>query len=289
MTLIQLIPLAIATSIFLTVFALGLDANLNDATWLFRKPGLFARSIFSMNVLMVIFAIVAAKLFNLDPVVKIAIIALAISPVPPFFPKKQGKVGATDSYAVALLVSAALCSIVLIPGWLEVLGGIFHFEAHLALGKILPIVFVKILIPLAAGMLVHHFAPAFAERAAKPTSVAATILLVLAVVPILFSSFHAMWAMVGNGVLITVTLFALVGITVGELLGGPDPDDRSVLALATSARHPGIAITIAALNFPERKSAVLIVVLFHLIVGGIVAIPYMKWRKSRHPDLDAMK
>jgi BASS family bile acid:Na+ symporter len=236
---------------------------------------------------MVVFAIVAAKLFNLDPAVKIAIIALAISPVPPFFPKKQSKVGATDPYAVALLVAAALCSVVLIPGWLEVLGGIFHFEAHLALDKVLRIVFIKILLPLAAGILVRHFAPAFAQRAAKPTSVTATVLLVLAVLPVLFFSYHAMWAMVGNGVLITVTLFALVGITVGELLGGPDPDDRSVLALATSARHPGIAVTIAALNFPERKSAVLVVVLFHLIVGGIVAIPYMKWRKKRHSKLEA--
>lgn len=287
MAIAQLVPLTIATSIFLTVLALGLAANLKDAVWLFQKPGLLARSILSLNVLMVVLAIVAAKLFNLDPAVKIAIIALAISPVPPFFPKKQSKVGATDSYAVALLVSASLFSVVLIPGWLELLGGIFDFEAHLALDKILLVVFIKILLPLSVGILVHHFAPALAHRVVKPISIAATVLLVIAVLPILFSSYHAIWAMVGNGVLITLMLFALIGIVVGHLLGGPDPDDRSVLALATSARHPGIAITIAALNFPERKSAVFVVVLLHLIVGTIVAIPYMKWRKKSHSGLEA--
>jgi BASS family bile acid:Na+ symporter len=287
MTINQLIPLAIAISIFLTVFALGLGASLEDAIWLFRKPGLLARSIFSMNVLMVGLAIIAAKLFELDPMIETAIIALAISPVPPVFPKKRQKVGATNSYAVALLVSAALGSLVLIPAWLELLGGIFNFETHMGLGKILPIVFLKILLPLFAGILVHRFAPAFAGRAVRPISLAATILLIIGVLPVLFISYRAMWAMVGNGVLVAVILFAVVGITAGHLLGGPDPDNRSVLALATSTRHPGLAITIAALNFPERRGPVLIVVLFHLIVGAIVAIPYIKWRKNRHFALEA--
>lgn len=241
MTLAHLISLVIAISIFLTVFALGLNASLDDALWLFHKPGLLARSIFSMNVLMVVFAIIVAKLFHLNLVIQTAIIALAISPVPPIFPKKQRKVGATDSYAVALVVSAALASVVLIPAWLGFLDSVFSFEANLALGKILTIVFLKILLPLFAGILVHHFAPHFAGRAAKPISLIAMVLLVIGVLPVLFTSYRAMWEMVGNGVLVDVALFAVVGIAAGHLLGGPNPDDRSVLALATSARHPGLA------------------------------------------------
>jgi BASS family bile acid:Na+ symporter len=287
MTIIQLIQLAIAISIFLTVFALGLNAGLQDAMWLFRKPGLLARSIFSMNVLLVVLAITAAKFLDFDRALATAIIALALSPVPPVFPKKRRKVGATDSYAVALVVSAALVSIVLIPAWLELLGGIFNFEAHLALDKILAIVFFKILLPLFAGILVHRIAPGFAARAVRPISLVAMVLLVIGVLPVLFTSYRGILAMVGNGVLVAVVLFAVVGLTAGHLLGGPDPDDRSVLALATSARHPGLAIAVAVLNFPDRKAAVMIVVLLHLIVGAIVAIPYMKWRKSRHPNLDA--
>lgn len=287
MTITQLIPLAIAISIFLTVFALGLNASLEDALWLFRRPGLLARSLFSMNVLMVVLAILGAKLFNLDLAVAIAIISLAVSPVPPVFPKKQKKVGATDSYGVALVVSASLASLVLIPLWIESLSHIFGFEAHLDLGKILSIVLLKILLPLFAGIVVHQFAPQFADRIAKPLSLVALVILVIGVIPILFVSYHAMWAMVGNGVLAAVVLFAVIGLTAGHLLGGPNSDDRSVLALATSARHPGLALTIAVMNFPEQKKAVLIVLLFHLIVGAIVAIPYVQWRKRQHADLDA--
>ena len=285
MTAAQLISLAIVISICLTVFALGLNSYLKDAIWLFRKPGLLARSLFSMNGFMVILTVTVAKLVNLDPALRIAIIALALSPVPPIFPKNQQKVGATNSFAISLVVCAALASIVLIPMWSELLGGIFHFEAHLGLGKIIPIVLLRILLPLFAGILIHRLAPRFADRAVRPISLVAMVLLVIAVIPALFVSYRAMWAMIGNGVLITVTLFTVVGLTAGHLLGGPNPDNRSVLALATSTRHPGLAITIAALNFPERKSAVLIVVLFHLIVGSIVAIPYVKWRKSLHARL----
>jgi BASS family bile acid:Na+ symporter len=234
---------------------------------------------------LVLLAIAAAKLFHLNPAVATAIIALAISPVPPFFPKKQNKVGATDSYAIALLVAASIFAVVLIPAWLGLLGAIFGFEANLALSKILKVVFVKILLPLTIGVLVHRLAPQLANRCVRPVSLVATALLVIGALPILFVSSKAMWEMTGNGVLVTVTLFASIGLLIGHLLGGPDPDDRSVLALATSTRHPGIAIAISALNFPDRKGAVLIVVLFHLIIGTIVAVPYMKWRKKLHANV----
>jgi bile acid:Na+ symporter, BASS family len=74
----------------------------------------------------------------------------------------------------------------------------------------------------------------------------------------------------------------LIGLAAGHLLGGPDPGDRTVLALATCTRHPGIAMAIAALNFPEQKTAVMAMGLLHMIIGGIVAIPYTVWSKRSH-------
>ena len=50
MTLARLIPLAAHVSLFLIVFALGLATRGGEATYLFRRPGLLARSITAMNV-----------------------------------------------------------------------------------------------------------------------------------------------------------------------------------------------------------------------------------------------
>jgi BASS family bile acid:Na+ symporter len=52
-----------------------------------------------------------------------------------------------------------------------------------------------------------------------------------------------------------------------------------VLALATSARHPAIAMTIGNLNFPDQKPVILVIVLLHVIVGFVLGIPYLVWRE----------
>lgn len=287
MTIAQLIQITLIASIFLTVFTLGLDAGWEDAMWLFRRPGLLVRSVLSMNVLMVLFAVEIVRLFDVAPAIKIALIALAISPVPPIFPKKTRGCSGTNSYAIGLVVAAALFAIVLIPTWLEILGHHYGFVVDVGLRKVVPTIFISILIPLFLGIVIHKFAPAFAARAFKPLAIVAMVLLVVAVLPVLFTEAPAMWAELGNGVLWMLLLFAVVGLIVGHFLGGPEPDDRTVLALATSARHPGIALAIASLNFPGQKAEVMVVILYHLLVGAIVAIPYSKWRAKQHAKLVA--
>jgi bile acid:Na+ symporter, BASS family len=285
MTIAQLIQVTLIASIFLMVFTLGLDAGWEDAIWLFRRPGLLVRSILSMNVVMVLFAVEIVRLFDVAPAIKIALVALALSPVPPIFPKKMSKSGGTDAYAIGLVVAASLFAVILIPCWLLILGNHYGFEADLGLRRIVPTILISILIPLFLGIAIGKFAPTFAAGAVKPVSVVAMVLLVAGLIPVFFTAAADMWAELGNGVIWELVLFSVVGIIVGHLLGGPDPDDRCVLALATSARHPGIALAIASLNFPEHKKEVMVVVLYHLLVGAIVAIPYVRWRAKRRAEL----
>src|SRR5438067_3724480 len=115
MTLAQMIPLAINVSMFVIVFVLGLNATLEDATYLFRRPGLLFRSILSMNIVMLALAVTIALVFDLAPAINIALVGLAASPVPPALPGKQTKAGGSESYAIGLLVAAAVVAIVLVP------------------------------------------------------------------------------------------------------------------------------------------------------------------------------
>jgi BASS family bile acid:Na+ symporter len=62
------------------------------------------------------------------------------------------------------------------------------------------------------------------------------------------------------------------------MLGGPDPRDRVVLALATATRHPGIALAIGTTNFPEQK-AVLPTILLYVLLVAILTFPYVLWRE----------
>jgi BASS family bile acid:Na+ symporter len=86
-----------------------------------------------------------------------------------------------------------------------------------------------------------------------------------------------MWALVGNGTLVAIAAFVVLGLAIGHVLGGPNPHDRSVLALATASRHPAIALTIAQTNFPNQP--VVPAILIYLILGVVLGIPYIKWRQ----------
>jgi BASS family bile acid:Na+ symporter len=97
----------------------------------------------------------------------------------------------------------------------------------------------------------------------------------------LFTAWLAMVSLVGNGTIVAIVAFSLVGLVVGHLLGGPDSDDCAVLALATASRHPGVALAIASANFPGEK-VVPAAVLLYLIVSAIVSIPYLTWRRRPH-------
>ena len=136
------------------------------------------------------------------------------------------------------------------------------------------------LLPVLAGMTVRHLAPAFARRIDKPLSIVATVVLVLACIPILVKQWPEMGRLVGNYSVVAMAAFALVGMAVGHWLGGPDPDERSVLALATAARHPAVALAIAHNAFD--KTGVMAAVLMVLLVGSVVAIPYVKWSRRHH-------
>ncbi|RUM95754.1 Na+-dependent transporter [Pseudaminobacter arsenicus] len=281
MTLAQLIPFAINASMFLIVFALGLAATFQDATYLLRRPSLLLRSILSMNIVMLAVAFAIVVLIDPQPVVKIALIALAVSPVPPVLPAKQEKAGGSESYTIGLLVATALVAIILVPTVIELLGMSTGRDIHQPPANVGGVVLISVIVPLIAGVLVRYFAPALATRIAHPISVAATALLAVAVVPVLVTAWPALWALVGNGMVVALAVFTLIGIAVGHLLGGPHPEDRTVLALASGTRHPGVAIAIASLNFPEEKAA-LVVMLSHLIIGAIVSVPYVKWRTHTH-------
>jgi BASS family bile acid:Na+ symporter len=281
MDLATLIPLALKTSIVFIVFGLALNASLDDALYLFRRPRELFRSLLSMNVIMPLFAAAIAAIFGLHPAVKIALLVLAVSPVPPILPKKEIKAGGGSSYAFGLLVAAALLAIVLVPISVELMGRAFARTMHIAPATVAQLVLITVLIPLAAGIAVRHFAPAFAERIAKPVSLAAVVLLVVSVLPILFTAWPAITSLIGNGTILAIAAFVVVGLAAGHLLGGPDPEDRTVLALSTASRHPGVAMAIVSANFPGQK-LMLAAVLLYLIVNAVVSLPYLNWRKRQH-------
>jgi len=269
MNLQATILLVLKLSIVLSVFALGLRATIADAMFLFKRPRQLLRAFLSMNVLMPLVALILVLTFDLNPAVKIALVALSVSPVPPIFPKKAVKVGGKDDYAIGLLVAAGILAIAVIPVAMVVFEKISGVPFSMPASSVAILVIKTVLAPLLAGIAVRASAPSLAESAANPVGILASVLLVLSVLPVIFGSIRTILSLIGDGTLLAFTAFALVGYLIGHFLGGPDPESRSTLALATEARHPAIAVAIAHTNFPQQKLAVPAIVLY-LIVSAVV-------------------
>jgi bile acid:Na+ symporter, BASS family len=147
------------------------------------------------------------------------------------------------------------------------------------LANVARIVVLSVLAPLAIGMAVRRVVPAFAERIATPVSLVGTVLLVAGALVVLVSAWPAIVSLIGNGTILAIAAFTLIGLVVGHLLGGAYPEDRTVLALSSASRHPGVAMAIAAANVPGQKLVGAAVVLY-LLLSAVVSIPYLIW--SRH-------
>jgi bile acid:Na+ symporter, BASS family len=280
MSAAALLPLVLKISLALLVFALGLAATLQDVTYLFRRPRELLRAILAIFVVMPLVAVLLAKWFVFEPAVRIGLIALALSPLPPVFPRKALKQGGRVSFTCGLLVSATLLSVLVIPLGLEIIQATFGIPLQMRSGSVLVLGFWGLLLPLGVGLLIHRLAPGFAARAAGPISTVAFVVLMLCVIPILIRVWPAMVSLIGNGTILVMVVFVLVGLAVGHFLGGPDREDRTVLALSTATRHPAIAIAIAQANFPDQKLAPAAILLY-VLVSVIAAAPYLRARRRR--------
>ena len=280
MSLQTLILFVLKASILLNVFAIGLKAGVHDATYMFCRPRKLAKALLAMNILMPLFAVAFVLAFHLKHAVEVALVALAVSPVPPILPRKLRKAGATESDTIGLLVAVGILAIVFVPAAMEILERVFHVPLRMTFASVAALIFITIILPLALGIAVHTLAPVAADRLVNPIAKIASIALLLSAVVILFSGAPAIWELTGNGTLVAIAAFVLVGLLIGHFVGGPKPENRTGLALATASRHPGIAIALAVANFPEGKLAISAVLLY-LLVNALVSIPYHIWTKRQ--------
>jgi bile acid:Na+ symporter, BASS family len=279
MSTAHLVRVVMVLSILLIVFGSALRCTPRAVTSLFRNPSLLLRSLLAMNVLLPLFAALMVAQFALRPAVGIALVALAVSPVPPFLPRKQLALVADEEYVFGLLGTSSLLAIVLAPLTVALIGVLSTRQLSIAPSAIGKIVALTVLAPFLLGVFVRRMMPAFAERASPLADKIGALLLVVAMVPLIVKVWSAMMSLIGNGTGLAIIAFTGLGLAIGHLLGGPDSDHRTVLALATATRHPGVALTIATGNFPDEK-LVAPALMLYLLIGAIVSAPYVRWRRN---------
>lgn len=284
MDLATIIPICLKASIALAVLGLGLRATVGEATSLLRAPSQLGRAAAAMLIVVPVFAMFVARALELQPAVAIALVALALSPVPPIWPGKALRAGGQQTYTIGLLVAVTVLSIVVAPAVLGVRARALSLPVRPAAAAVAAVALTTVLLPLFAGIGIRRLAPRAAAAAAGPISTFAMVLLVLSALPVVIQLWPVMTSLLGDGTLLAMVAVALVALAAGHVLGGPSDEDRTVLALACASRHPGIAVTIAALAAPVERLALPAVVLY-LLVSSVVGALYVAWRKRRRHEV----
>jgi BASS family bile acid:Na+ symporter len=124
-------------------------------------------------------------------------------------------------------------------------------------------------------MLVRELLPSAVERIARVVTMVAKILLPLGALLLLAGTWRMILGAIGGGAVVVMVMFVVIGLVVGDLFGRPVREHSVVLGLSTACRHPAIALSIAAANFPKEHFAGTI--LLYLLVNAIVGMLYLKW------------
>jgi len=268
--------LVLKLSVVALIFAIGLGSTPADLVYLWRRPRQLARSLLAMYVVVPVAALLMARTLPLPVAVKTAILVLAISAGAPLLPRKLMKLG-REGYVFSLVVTSSLLAVVAVPAWLRILGTLFGREAELDPGAVALVIAKSFLAPLVLGMLLRWPLSSVAERLSQWLLGAAGATLTAAGLALLVLHGGALVA-VGVVPLLALAATTLVALAIGHALGGPDPDDRTALAVSCATRHVGIAL-LAASTVPGPRVAVL--VLAYVLASAVVSIPYLRWRRAR--------
>jgi BASS family bile acid:Na+ symporter len=265
----------LALSLVADVFSVGLDASLEDVTSLFRRPVGLIKAVVAVNLVVPAAGALLIAIFPLSTEARAAIMLMAVSPVPPMVPQVTMKSGARRAYAYGVYVALVVLSVAMVPLMVELLARVYGVDVHIGPAQVAGKIGLGVLLPLAIGMGVRAWCPAFAARAAPHASRIAFLLVALAAIVIIVRLWPKIAEFIGNGMVAAGVLMAVAGLVAGYLAGGPDPHDRSTLAVSAAMRHPGIAMMIANANAVNPKVSLAIML---VLLSSLIAIfPYRFW------------
>jgi len=179
-----------------------------------------------------------------------------------------------EEYVISLVIVSSLLAIVTVPAWLLLLEP--HIDRLDALdpATVATVLGKSFLLPMLLGIAVRWFMPDASARLSDVLLKFVGIAFSACALLLLATHWQVVGAILGAPIL-ALGGFTLAALGVGHLMGGPDPNDRTALAVTCATRHIGVAMVIAAAT-PGPRTVVLIVA--YVLASALVIIPYMKWR-----------
>lgn len=265
----------IVGTIILT-FAQGLDIPLGHLSFFREHPGLLLRSLIAVVVLVPIATLMIILLVRPSPAVAVCLAILAACPAAPQMIVSIPKAGGKLAYVTCLHLTLGVLSIITTPLTLALLADALNFRASVNPYVIAEQVGTSLLIPLLLGMFFLAVFPRAAITIRKPLALIGQAVNSYPILIILITRYQFLLQMDLRSYSAMV-LMILIALGIGHFLAPPELEERTTLALESAARHPGLALIIAILNFSLEKA--LPVFIPYLVVFVVINMLYIQWIK----------
>jgi BASS family bile acid:Na+ symporter len=187
--------------------------------------------------------------------------------------------GARFRYSASLQLTLALLTVVITPLILTIFAILFQgIPDNIKILEVAQQVTVVQFLPVTIGLLLQKFGTKYAEAIARPLTIISNGLFLVLIVLASIVGLPLMLKVWGLP-LIVITIMVIISLVIGHILGGPDEDKRSILAISCIARNVGLALFIAVLNDVQQK--IIPTLIAYLVLGSIFGILYSIWIKGK--------
>lgn len=276
------IQILVQGSLFLLIFAVGVQTSWSDLAYVVKRPSLLLRGFVAVNLVVPVCAVLLCLIIRADRMTEAGIVIMSVSPLAPFVVGKMLKTGADRAYVVGGYAALMAASIVIVPATIALLGILFGRDASVPMLLIARFVGTFVALPLIAGVMIGSWSKASGrsnDRTGSLLTYVAYLILLPFIATLIYRTGGAAIGLIGDGSLAIIVLTVTAGIAAGHWLAGNDPARRMALAQAAATRHPGIAMLVARRHFEDRRVA-LAIILF-LLTSIVVSALYAKWMTAR--------
>ena len=260
-----------------SMLAMGMSLTMPMILQPLKNVRLVVLALLANFVLVPLLAYVITVLIPLEQSLKIGLIVLSTAAGAPFLPKLVQGAKGNIALGVGLMVLLMVVTIVYLPIVLPLLlPGVSVNPWDIAKSLI-----VLMLIPLAIGLLIKSHSPDVAtEYQPVMNKVSSVSILVLLVVGLGLNVSNII-DLIGSGGIVALLLFIVGSLLIGLVLGGRDPQVRSVMGLGTAQRNVSAAILVSAQNFSGTNTLPFVLVAAILLL--LILLPAAKRLGARLP------
>jgi BASS family bile acid:Na+ symporter len=263
----KLVPVCMLGFVLSSMLSMGLGLTLGEIATPLRSVRRVVMSLLANFVLVPLVALGLAALLRLDEPFGIGLLLLGSAAGAPFLPKLTQLAKGNLAFAVGLMVLLMVITVGFLPLVLPLLlSGVSVDSAKIARS-----LFLLMLLPLAAALVVKARFPAAAARTRPILDRISNLSLILFTLLLITVNVNNVLAVFGTRAILAGLLFIIISFGIGWLLGGPEPDARRVLALGTAQRNIAAALVVAAQSFEDPKVVVMVIVV--AIVGLLILMP----------------